>query len=805
MEDRSGKKRRLQGACDTCRQRKVRCDSSLMPGFICSNCLTNNIKCTQSIVKSSGDLSPKVTKYMFDTGPSLPIFTQHRETRSIVFAMLSPTNQYTVAKDYATLRSYSVEMARYIQALEKQLIFLSSATSSSNSTSHSSPSDSSAVSSPPEIQELDVEETTLVDHLQNLTLEQEMPRFHGRAGISALLQSAIDARNHLDGGNFTLTPRRMEYWTVHPWELIPDDNEMAPALIFPEPDLLHDLINLSFENANSFYFLLHRPTFDRLMQQGKHLVHREFGMTVLVICAIGARYSSDPRVFHGEAGSAGQGGLSTGWQYFRQVSLRSSYMKPTSIYELQLYCCYLLYMQGTSMPESCWITLGIALRLVQDIGLHRKKPNDENPRTVESELWIRAFWVLMSSGMGRPRCFNSEEYDQDLPTECDDEYWAGETADPEQAFKQPPGKPSKVSFWIYYLKLLHIIAYTHRTVYSTNTNHPWLNISPPKDNNVVVQIDSALNEWLDLIPDHLKWDPHRQDTFFFDQSALLYTTYYYAQILLHKPFIPPNESSTENTSFPSMAICANAARSCCHALDVESRRSFLPLPQVMMTLFASALVLLVNHWGGRRRGFPSNPGREYADVYKCLEILRLYEGRWQAAGRFCDVLEQLLEGKHHEPSAVESSLKRPRKLEEQEQTLPMTDNQAYDSNNFPALPFHTEELGRLPIHGTFDFSDTQWWQQYAPFNELPNAPGSLAASNHVQESDLMAFRELGIIALHINLKLLNFSPDAHRHPLPDSLHPAVMADTVALLSQAEGYSWDDWMSTMPPPDRRNIL
>ncbi|KAJ7268782.1 hypothetical protein B0H12DRAFT_66950 [Mycena haematopus] len=33
------KKRRLQGACDICRSKKIKCDSAKMPNNICSNCI----------------------------------------------------------------------------------------------------------------------------------------------------------------------------------------------------------------------------------------------------------------------------------------------------------------------------------------------------------------------------------------------------------------------------------------------------------------------------------------------------------------------------------------------------------------------------------------------------------------------------------------------------------------------------------------------------------------------------------------------------------------------------------------------
>ncbi|KIY72451.1 hypothetical protein CYLTODRAFT_36784 [Cylindrobasidium torrendii FP15055 ss-10] len=40
------KKRRAQGACDYCRTRKKKCDSSTMPGNICSSCLSLGEACT---------------------------------------------------------------------------------------------------------------------------------------------------------------------------------------------------------------------------------------------------------------------------------------------------------------------------------------------------------------------------------------------------------------------------------------------------------------------------------------------------------------------------------------------------------------------------------------------------------------------------------------------------------------------------------------------------------------------------------------------------------------------------------------
>lgn len=54
--------------------------------------------------------------------------------------------------------------------------------------------------------------------------------------------------------------------------------------------------------------------------------------------------------------------------------------------------------------------------------------------------------------------FYASSYDADLPTDVDDEYW--ENGD----FVQPPGKPSKVSAFIQWIKLHGIVAYALKTV-----------------------------------------------------------------------------------------------------------------------------------------------------------------------------------------------------------------------------------------------------------------------------------------------------------------------------------------------------
>ncbi|KAJ7595715.1 fungal-specific transcription factor domain-containing protein [Mycena floridula] len=775
------KRRRLKGSCDTCKTKRIRCDSAKMPGGICSSCLEFDIDCKH---ENKSKWKPALTPPQVGLANHSPVpetlefFRRHRPIRATVASILSSTTPYIVPKEYSVIRLTLVELAVYIGELEKALEAASAITASC------SPNVMPTASAEPN--EVFLNEGALLinealsGHLQSMSLEQSRTRFYGRSSNLMLLKSVITVRKEFIGQQeLSGYPRRAQYWRIQPWQLIPEP--MPIPLTFPESDLLHDLTDLYFFHFNQYIPLLHKPTFDGLIQENMHLVNHQFGMTVLGVIAIGARYSYDPRVLEDEV-DAGYTELGVGWKYYRQISVtRTSFVKPTSIYELQLHCLCILYEQGTSTPESCWMHLGAAVRFLQDVGLHRKAPN--NHRTVETELWKRAFWVIacidimLSTFLGRPRAMNTDDYDQDPPAECDDEYW--DHSDPEQAFKQPAGKPSKLTYWLNYMKLLEIMAFSQRTIYSVNKPRSPLDSSPKWDINDVVKIDSALNAWVDSLPDHLRWDPHREDMTLFNQSCIIYVAYYYTQILVHRPFIPsPGSPPMANMSFPSLAICANAARSCCHVMDVQSRKSFLPMPNVMIPLATSALILLLNHWGGKRFGLSSNPGKEYADVYKCINVLHHYDKRWQVAGRLCDLLEQLLNF-DTEKSVNKSSLKRFRDSEIAQETyetqvppqmssvsaapsITADNTQDYELLLYN-LPFSTNELGRLPIHGLFDFVDM--------------APG-------VSQPGSILFEDPEL--LHIIESM---------DPTNETYGPGM--NFVPIFPQSEEYSWGDWSTGWP--------
>ncbi|KAI6025452.1 fungal-specific transcription factor domain-containing protein [Pisolithus marmoratus] len=694
------KKRRVQRACDICRRKKS--DGSQMPGNKCSNCIAYSFECTyleaarkrgppKGYVENLENRLEKMEKLLQKVCPDAD-FTQELGGGRI--------DRDSWAKGTAPMSNTSSSL--------------------------------------------------LAHKFASLTVQPSIKRYFGKSSGPMLVQKAIDLKKEFNGHDFPGIEHagqvlRPEFQTINPWEK--QAMEMAdPDLKFPHDDLGLALVNLYFEHMNHLLPLLHRPTFEQKLRNRLHLRDHAFGSVYLLVCANGSRYSDDPRVF-----LEGDFSHSAGWKYFEQVPvIRKTLLAPPALEDLQVYCLSSIYLQGSSAPQACWTIVGIGIRLAQDVGAHRRKVYNAS-LTVEGELWKRAFWVLVtldrvtSVSLGRPCAIQEEDFDIDLPAECDDEHW--EHPDPELAFNQPENKPCTISFFINYLKLYHIQAFALRTIYSISKHRVVFGCKGPQwEERVVAELDSALNKWVDAVPDHLRWDPNRDvGTPFFTQSCVLYASYYQLQILIHRPFIPsPRRPSV--LSFPSLAICTNAARSCSHVLHVYNGRSRVPLPYLTMPAFTAGIVLLLNIWGGKRSGLSTDPAKEMADVHKCMVFLKMCEKRWHSAGRLWDVLSELASVGDLPPPqpSPTGGVKRER---DSDSASPCSTHSSVQSSEGPRqiagsrrvhrtgsptsrhypvpvtnLPVYSNDLARLPIHGHVNFS-TPNLQPHTPHVDPDSSAG----------------------------------------------------------------------------------
>ncbi|KAH6899490.1 fungal-specific transcription factor domain-containing protein [Coprinopsis sp. MPI-PUGE-AT-0042] len=657
------KRQRLKGACDICRQRKIKCNSGSMPDNRCTRCLEFGLECTHKLANQKMPFRVPLARNG-DPQDKRSWDQRRTEMQPLLDTILSPN--YRVPTSPAVVRDMLVSLASYATYLQQK-----------------------AVASPPALPEADVDRSEIAGPFRQLLEYVEQPdclpegalvddltermqsklnfdtppqnQFFGFSSAS-LVRTALEHARDSEEQNPT-PPRstkgpsfkRHQFWTIQPasslylLDLLKWDKGLANSqvpYVFPEADLLDHLVDCYFENSDPFKPVLHQPSFERSLEEGLHIKDRRFGGCVLAVCAVGARHSKDKRVIPEGVDSGLE--LGAGTQWFRQLGSDKQVISSTpSLHELQTYLLSIIYLHGTSDIEKGWYLIGATIRAAQDAGIHRRS-RTAGPPTVEKELLKRVWWGLVladatsSIASGHPRAIHPSDYDAELPIECDSEYW--ENPNPALAFKQPPGKPSKVTSMIKLIELLTILGSAHIAFYSINRPSLGLDVEA----QTLADHDSALNAWVDSVPDHrechrsfraiistyiphfqVRWDPDRINNPFFDQSAYLLVTYYWVQMVVHIPFIERKDSLARS----SFAICANAARACSRLMEHCPPRSWMAMPHIQVAIFKSALILLMGVWKGKSIKLSFNQRRELEGVYRCARVMAIYEIRWVAAGR----------------------------------------------------------------------------------------------------------------------------------------------------------------------------
>ncbi|KAJ6587705.1 fungal-specific transcription factor domain-containing protein [Mycena sp. CBHHK59/15] len=598
------KVRRVERACDTCRRRKSRCDGSQIEGDTCSTCVENGLECTY--LNAAAKRGPKRIHSRSVDPSGTKDYTEQLETRLNQTETRLEDAENLIRQLHAEAGQPRNPQWASLQVLRTALRALASP--------------------PPPPTADDLEYAEIAAKFEKLAVRNEAPlhpHYIGQSSGAQLISAAMELK--LGCAEEIRWTRRERFWTFKPWEKVAPHTH---TYTFPPADLLPALVAAYFTHVNVYLPLLHRPTFEVALARQQHLREDDFAATLLLVCAIGSRWAD------GAAQGDSEARLACGWEWYDQVPQGQSHLfGQASLYHLQYYSLSVVFLEGSCTPSAHWTLIGMGLRVAQDVGAHRRKQYVEKP-SVEAELWKRAFWVLVyldraaSSSMGRPCAIQYDDFDIDPPIECDDEYWE----DPICPFEQPPGVPSKVTFFNYLLKLSHITAFSLRILYSLNKTKVQFGIDDTWEMQFVAELDSALNSWHDELPEHLQWDPARADPVFFDQSVALHCGYYHLQILNHRRFIPMVREAAP-TALPSLAICTSAARACTGMVDVQRRRKGnVPVSFNLPAVFTSAIVLLLNVWSGKRTGLIPDPSREIANVHKCMEVVRVCEERCVAIG-----------------------------------------------------------------------------------------------------------------------------------------------------------------------------
>ncbi|KAF8208774.1 fungal-specific transcription factor domain-containing protein [Mycena galopus ATCC 62051] len=591
-------RQRPQRSCDICRQRKVRCDGPNMPDSCCSSCISFGTPCTY--------MNPY----------------RKRGPKNLLVEELKKENESLKAK----LRKLSV-CSLCAQPLQSGSPENGSAASSTSVFNHTSPeSDITTVESEP-VDGQDFSADELAARFESFSIENLKTKYYGAASVFALANTAIAARDK-SCPKALRHSRRPLFWDTLPWE--EEAYAQQPNYVYPDNDLIESLVQIYFTCLHPSMPILHRPTFERNVAEGLHLTNAQFGGLLLSVLALASRYSNDLRVF------VDGNPLSSGWNFANQIWILRRLFEPT-LHEVQMYYILSIYSLSLSAPLVSWLYLGLGIRFLQQRGEHRRR---EGRKQHEDEQWKRVFWsfVMMDrylgAFLGRPMGLYPEEYDVELPLEVDDECW-------DEGFIQPPGKPSQLSFFICSIQLYEILGDVMRKLYGSKKSKLMLGWDGPDwEPRIVAELDSAVNVFSDSIPSHLRWDPEDPPHgAFFDQAALLYITYNYVRIAIHRQYIQKAIVLTA----PSLSICAGAARAIIHTADSWLRkRQRTPPHNIINPVFVSGLVLLLNMLATKRAGIPPDKkSKDLVLVTTAMEILKFAEVRLQPVGRLWELLQEI--------------------------------------------------------------------------------------------------------------------------------------------------------------------
>ncbi|KAM0754614.1 hypothetical protein T439DRAFT_321650 [Meredithblackwellia eburnea MCA 4105] len=441
--------------------------------------------------------------------------------------------------------------------------------------------------------------------------------------------------------------------------LLEELTSRSKSFPLPPPDLSKSLIDAYFEYINTLLPILHRPSFERALEAGLAEKDPSFRRLLFGVFALGCRFVDDSRIpihellVNMDPASTGH---VRGFAYFRSATGEyASHLVAPTLFDIQGSVLSVLWTMGGTTPIICWLRVGMSIRQAVDVGCHVEHRSRWNLSPLEDQLRKRAFHTLLifdcflSVHTGRPLAMKEHDMNLNLPIDVTDEEldeWnlRGSEAPPPDS----PAAPTALLPWLHLVKLMRISGTALQSLYSAQTH----DISIKEISCNVVKLDSMLNNWMTNVPDFLRWNPETLDPKWFAGSAMLHSMWYFTQILIHRDFVVRGSKEGVLSPLPSLAICANAARSASHLADAvrKERKSMEQMFWfiVQQTAIAGAILTYVCV----RQGKKSLTGSIPMAIKRCLAIPREMAGSTYmglhitnkaASGKHSELLAQIFD------------------------------------------------------------------------------------------------------------------------------------------------------------------
>lgn len=368
----------------------------------------------------------------------------------------------------------------------------------------------------------------------------------------------------------------------------------------PENDLVKDLFDVFFQQLHPLMPIVHRPSLERDLAAGRAEKDSAFRGFVFTILAIASRFSKDPRVL------ADSGNPDTAGDHFAAASRLYHQVYAASLINVQVMILTATFMHGAIGPGASWTVLGVAIRALQDIGLHQEKAY-RGFSPYDQELRRRVFWgafildCIFSINMGRPLALKLSDCDVKLPLEIDDvtlfHYEAGGPI-PAPAPRIEKDEPIPMSGFIHMVKLNVIVQDVVHVLYTPRwrqdgggrgkaTADPKQRAMPEYKDMVI--LSKRLEEWVAETPAHLR---SVENSPFRLQAGIVQCGTHDIRLYILKPFL--DHSALRKMLHPQ---CVFHARECLRVvIALHESDHMSDLVFIFQQAFMSTATFMITVW-----------------------------------------------------------------------------------------------------------------------------------------------------------------------------------------------------------------
>lgn len=347
------------------------------------------------------------------------------------------------------------------------------------------------------------------------------------------------------------------------------------GLHLPSKEVALNLIYTTWNKACVLFRFYHRPSLleevDLLysldpMNYGDR--QQKFLPFLYSILACGSLFSKTPYTM-GTPSENEKNLEDDGFKYFLEARKLIDISNVGDINSIQTVVMMIIYLQCSARLSTCYSYIGIALRSALKEGLHRNLTLFQNSKKkldpIEEDTRKRLFYTIykmdiyINSLLGLPRSLNEDEFDQLLPVELDDE----NVTRTEYLFDKQQGRLSSSGCANQHTKLMFILSHIIKKMYPIKVkpeeaeNSSNVNYSRDRIHAKVTELEVELKNWLDNLPQELKpIDPSSTTKDVIDEvpekfrlaNYYLHLAFLNCQIILYRPFIHFISDSMDGSS-----------------------------------------------------------------------------------------------------------------------------------------------------------------------------------------------------------------------------------------------------------------